>query len=56
MLVMTRAVLIMISWAGVALDNEEDDGVSGSKRLWICKLANDVTYKRRVFASSNTAL
>lgn len=39
-------VLIKMSWIGVALDNEEDDGVSGSKRLWVCKLANDVTYKR----------
>ena len=29
----------------VALDGEEDEGV-GSKRLWLVKLANDVTYKR----------
>ncbi|KAH8602786.1 P-loop containing nucleoside triphosphate hydrolase protein [Bisporella sp. PMI_857] len=29
----------------VALDGEEDD-VVGSKRLWLVKLANDVTYKR----------
>ncbi|KAH6709231.1 DNA helicase-like protein [Leptodontidium sp. MPI-SDFR-AT-0119] len=29
----------------VALDGEEDD-VPGGKRMWIVKLANDVTYKR----------
>lgn len=29
----------------VALDSEEDEGV-GTKRLWLVKLANDVTYKR----------
>jgi DNA polymerase alpha-associated DNA helicase A len=29
----------------VALDREEDD-VVGSRRLWLVKLANDVTYKR----------
>ncbi|KAG9238380.1 DNA helicase-like protein [Amylocarpus encephaloides] len=29
----------------VALDGEEDEGV-GQKRLWLVKLANDVTYKR----------
>ncbi|KAJ5032383.1 uncharacterized protein L3040_008988 [Drepanopeziza brunnea f. sp. 'multigermtubi'] len=29
----------------VALDGEEDD-VPGAKRMWIVKLANDVTYKR----------
>ncbi len=29
----------------VALDREEDD-VAGSRRLWLVKLANDVTYKR----------
>jgi DNA polymerase alpha-associated DNA helicase A len=33
----------------VALDKEEDEGVLGAKRLWLVKLANDVTYKR--FAS-----
>ncbi|KAH6675658.1 DNA helicase-like protein [Halenospora varia] len=30
----------------VALDGDEDDGVAGMRRLWIVKLANDVTYKR----------
>lgn len=30
---------------GVALDREEDDVPEG-KRLWVVKLANDVTYKR----------
>ena len=34
----------------VALDGEDDDGVgSSTKRLWIVKLANDVTYKRYVY-------
>ncbi|KAH8676671.1 DNA helicase-like protein [Tricladium varicosporioides] len=30
----------------VALDGDEDDNVAGMRRLWIVKLANDVTYKR----------
>lgn len=30
----------------VALDGEDDEGVVGAKRLWLVKLANDVTYKR----------
>ncbi|PBP19153.1 P-loop containing nucleoside triphosphate hydrolase protein [Diplocarpon rosae] len=30
---------------GVALDGEEDE-VAGGKRMWIVRLANDVTYKR----------
>jgi DNA polymerase alpha-associated DNA helicase A len=31
----------------VALDGEDDDGIgSSTKRLWVVKLANDVTYKR----------
>lgn len=34
----------------VALDGEEDD-VSAGKRLWVVKLANDVTYKRFVLTS-----
>lgn len=33
----------------VALDREEDDVASG--RLWVVKLANDVTYKRSVQSS-----
>ena len=33
----------------VALDEErEGEGVVGGKRLWLVKLANDVTYKRFV--------
>jgi DNA polymerase alpha-associated DNA helicase A len=32
----------------VALDAEDDDNVIGMKRLWLVKLANDVTYKRWV--------
>ncbi|KUJ22457.1 P-loop containing nucleoside triphosphate hydrolase protein [Mollisia scopiformis] len=44
----SRGVVTRVAKTGVwvALDNEEDDGVTGSKRLWVCKLANDVTYKR----------
>lgn len=30
----------------VALDGEDEDGVAGLRRLWLVKLANDVTYKR----------
>jgi DNA polymerase alpha-associated DNA helicase A len=30
----------------VALDSEDDESPVGRKRLWIVKLANDVTYKR----------
>lgn len=30
----------------VALDGEDDEGVGGARRLWVVKLANDVTYKR----------
>ena len=36
----------------VALDREEDEGVVGAKRLWLVKLANDVTYKRFVVFAS----
>lgn len=32
----------------VALDGEDDESPVGSKRLWVIKLANDVTYKRFV--------
>jgi DNA polymerase alpha-associated DNA helicase A len=32
----------------VAVEGEEDDGVAGARRLWLVKLANDVTYKRCV--------
>lgn len=32
----------------VALDKEDDDNLAASKRLWLLKLANDVTYKRFV--------
>lgn len=37
----------------VALDEEERDGggVEGMKRLWLVKLANDVTYKRYLLSS-----
>lgn len=31
----------------VALDGEGDE-VVGGKRIWVCKLANDVTFKRYV--------
>jgi DNA polymerase alpha-associated DNA helicase A len=30
----------------VALDGEDDDNVAGMRRLWLVKLANDVTYRR----------
>lgn len=30
----------------VALDLEREEGLEGGKRLWVVKLANDVTYKR----------
>lgn len=30
----------------VALDSDEDDNVAGMRRVWVVKLANDVTYKR----------
>ena len=30
----------------VALDSEEDNGMIGMKRVWLIKLANDVTFKR----------
>ncbi|TAQ89531.1 Nucleoside-triphosphate phosphatase [Chlorociboria aeruginascens] len=30
----------------VALDGDDDDNVAGMKRVWVVKLANDVTYKR----------
>ena len=32
----------------VALNGEDDEGVVGARRLWVVKLANDVTYKRFV--------
>lgn len=47
--VVTRVQKASVS---VALDGEEkgDEGMSGlgSKRMWVVKLANDVTYKRYV--------
>lgn len=48
----SRGVVTRVGKAAVwvALDSEEDE--VGSKRLWVVKLANDVTYKRSVqFAS-----
>jgi DNA polymerase alpha-associated DNA helicase A len=41
-------VKVQIAGVGVALDREEDDGdrVVEGKRLWVVKLANDVTFKR----------
>jgi DNA polymerase alpha-associated DNA helicase A len=43
-----RGVVVRVgrSAVEVALDGEEDGDVLGSKRMWIVKLANDVTYKR----------
>jgi DNA polymerase alpha-associated DNA helicase A len=43
----SRGVVTRVGRAAVwvALDGEEEDGV-GVKRLWLVKLANDVTYKR----------
>jgi DNA polymerase alpha-associated DNA helicase A len=43
-----RGVVVRVgrSAVEVALDGEEDGDVLGLKRMWIVKLANDVTYKR----------
>lgn len=42
-----RGVVTRVGRAAVwvALDEDEGEGVGG-KRLWLVKLANDVTYKR----------
>jgi DNA polymerase alpha-associated DNA helicase A len=44
----SRGVVTRVSRNGVwvALDKDEDEGVVGMKRVWVVKLANDVTYKR----------
>jgi DNA polymerase alpha-associated DNA helicase A len=43
-----RGVVVRVGRSAVwlALDGEEDGDVVGMKRLWMVKLANDVTYKR----------
>lgn len=43
-----RGVVVRVgrSAVQVALDGEDDGAVLGMKRMWIVKLANDVTYKR----------
>ena len=44
----SRGVVTRVGRNGVwvALDKDEDEGVVGMKRVWVVKLANDVTYKR----------
>jgi len=45
-----RGVVTRVGKAAVwiALDGE-DEAVEGMKRMWVVKLANDVTYKRYVY-------
>lgn len=48
----SRGVVTRVGKGGVwvAVEGEEDVGVgSGGKRVWVVKLANDVTYKRYVW-------
>lgn len=43
-----RGVVVRVTRAAVqvALDGEEEGDALGTKRMWLVKLANDVTYKR----------
>jgi DNA polymerase alpha-associated DNA helicase A len=44
----SRGVIVRVgrSAVQVALDGEDDGDILGMKRVWVVKLANDVTYKR----------